>query len=47
MENVLAEKRRQTGGFLNMYDFAYAGRGTVNQVGKITPEIIKQATGQK
>ena len=24
--------RRQTGGFLNRYDFAYAGRDTVNQV---------------
>ena len=38
--------RSQTGGFLNWYDFAYAGRDTVNQVTKIAPEIIKQATGQ-
>ena len=38
--------RRQIGGFLNMYDFAYAGRDTINQVGKIAPEIINQATGQ-
>ena len=29
-----------------MYDFAYAGRDTINQVGKIAPEIINQATGQ-
>ena len=36
--------RRQTGGFLNCYDFAYAGRGTVNQVGKISPGIIDKAT---
>ena len=36
--------RRQTGGFLNRYDFAYAGRDTVNQVGKIAPGIINKAT---
>ena len=35
---------RQTGGFLNSYDFAYAGRDTVNQVGKIAPGIINKAT---
>ena len=34
------------GDFLNRYDFAYAGTDTVNQVGKISPEIIKQATSQ-
>ena len=32
---------KQTGGFLSRYDFAYAGRDTVNQVGKIAPNIIK------
>ena len=36
--------RRQTGGFLNRYDFAYAGRDTVNQVGKAAPKITLQAT---
>ena len=47
MEIVLGKKRRhQKGGFLNRYDFAYARRDTVNQVGKITPGIIKQATGE-
>ena len=35
--------RCQTGGFLNRYDFAYAGRDTVNQVGKIAPNAISQA----
>ena len=40
------KKRSQTRGFLNRYNFAYAGRDTVNQVRKIAPEIIKQATGQ-
>ena len=39
-------KRKETGGFLNCYDFAYAGRDTVNQVGKIAPKIINQATGE-
>ena len=37
-------RRRQTGGFLNRYDFAYAGRDTVNQVGKIAPGTINKAT---
>ena len=29
---------------MNCYDFAYAGRDTVNQVGKIAPGIINKAT---
>ena len=37
---------RQTGVFLNRYDFAYAGRDVVNQVRKIAPAIINQAAGQ-
>ena len=43
-------KKRQRGRFLNQYDFAYAGRDTVNQAMKdldaLAPKIIKQATGQ-
>ena len=35
---------RQKGGFLNRYDFAYAGRDTINHVGKIAPGIINKAT---
>ena len=31
---------------MNRYDFAYAGRDTVNQVGKIAPGIITKATGE-
>ena len=38
--------RRQTGGSLNRYDFAYTGRDIVNQVGKLTPKMISQATGE-
>ena len=37
-------KKKQTSGFLNRYDFAYAGRDVVNQAGKIAPEIINKAT---
>ena len=44
MERLLPKKNRQTGGFLNRHDFAYGGRDTVNQVGKIAPKIITQAT---
>ena len=36
--------QRQTGRFLNLYDFAYAVRDTVNQVGKIASGIINKAT---
>ena len=38
--------RRQTGGILNRYDFAYAGRDVVNQVGKFAPKLTTQATGE-
>ena len=38
--------RRQTGGFLNRYDFAYAGRDVVNQAGKVAPKFISQATSE-
>ena len=37
---------RQRGGFLNCYDFGYAGRDVVNQVDKIAPNTINQATGE-
>ena len=37
-------KRTQRGGFLNRHDFIYAGKDTVNQVGKIAPGIIKNTT---
>ena len=32
------------GGLLNRYDFTYAGSDTVNQVGKIAPGIVKNAS---
>ena len=34
---------RQLGGFLNRYDFAYAGRDTVNQAAKVVPGVVKAA----
>ena len=37
------KKSHQMGGFLNRYDFAYAGWDTVNQAGKIAPKIITKA----
>ena len=36
-------KRRQLGGFLNHYDFTYAGRNTVNHAAKVAPGVIKNA----
>ena len=39
-------KRTQSGGFLNRYDFAYIGRDTVNQIGKIAPGLIKNASSE-
>ena len=37
---------RQTGFFLNTYYFAYAGRDTVNQVGKVAPKLSSHASGE-
>ena len=31
---------------LNRYDFAYTGKDTVNQLGKITPNVIKNSSGE-
>ena len=44
MERLLPKKYVRQEGFLNRYDFAYAGRDTVNQVVKIAPKIITKAT---
>ena len=38
------KSRLQTGGFLSRYDFAYAVEDVVNQVGKVAPKMITQAT---
>ena len=39
-------RRRQRGGFFNRYDFAYAGRNTVNQAAKhldtLAPKLVNQ-----
>ena len=40
------KKGTQSGGFLNRYDLAYAGRDTLNQVGKIAPNIIEKASSE-
>ena len=39
-------RQRQTGSFLNRYNFAYAGRDTVNHLGKVAPGVIKEAFSQ-
>ena len=39
-------KRTQKGGFLNRYNFSYAGMDTVNQVGKIAPSLIKNSSSK-
>lgn len=39
-------QKRQRGGFLNRYDFAYASRDTVNQLRKISPSIMKSACSE-
>ena len=42
--------KRQTGGFLNRYDFAYAGRDTVNSAVKHldyrAPIVLKKVSGK-
>ena len=44
------KKRRQKGGFLNKYDFAYAGRDVVNQafknLDKAAPTLIQNLKGE-
>ena len=37
------ESKMQCGGFLNRYDFPYAGRDTINQAAKVAPGVIKAA----
>ena len=39
-------KNHQIGWFLSRYNFAFARKETVNQVGKIAPGIIKEATDE-
>ena len=36
--------QKARGGFLNRFDFVYAGRNTVNQAAKVAPGVIKTAT---
>ena len=44
------KRRRQKGGFLNRYDFAYAGRDVVNQafknLDKTAPALIQNLKGE-
>lgn len=40
------KRKKQRGGFLNRHDFVYAGRDTVNQVGNIARELIRNASSE-
>ena len=42
----ISQKRTQSDGFLNRHEFAYAGRDTVNQLGKVAPRTIKSAISE-
>ena len=42
--DVSPKQKRHTEGFLNRYDFAYAGRDTVNQAANVATGIVKGAT---
>ena len=39
-------RRRQRGGFLNRYDFAYAGKDAVNQAAKLLNSLAPQLVNQ-
>ena len=47
-DHLKYRRKRQRGGFLNRYDFAYAGRDTVNQTSKqlnvLAPKLLEQLT---
>ena len=47
-DHLKYRRKRQRGGFLNRYDFAYAGRDTVNQASKqlsvLAPKLLEQLT---
>ena len=42
----MGENKRQVGGFLNRYGFAYVLRDTVNQGEKAAPRVIKNASNE-
>ena len=39
-KEFIKKKKRERGGFLNHYDFAYAGRDVVNQAAKVAQGVI-------
>ena len=42
----ISKGKTQSGSFLNWYDFAYAGRDVVNQLGKVVPDLIKTPSSE-
>ena len=45
-KSYFEKKKNISSTFLNRYDFVYAGRNVVNEVGKVAPKVINQATGE-
>ena len=45
-KEFIGEKKRQRGGFLNCYDFAYTGTDVVNHAAKVAPGVIKNASNE-
>ena len=41
---ISKKKKKKKSGFLNRFDFSYTGTDTVNQAGKITFGLIKNAS---
>ena len=45
-QKKISKRKTQSGSFLNWYDFAYAGRDVVNQLGKVVPDLIKNTSSE-
>lgn len=46
LKQLLLLQKKQRGGFLNCYDFAYADRDIINQAAKVAPGVIKDASNE-
>lgn len=43
---LIENEKKQTGGFLNRYNFTNASRDVVNQAAKVAPGVIKVVTNE-
>ena len=46
LKNPLLIKKKKKGGFLNHYNFTYAGRDIANQAAKVAQGVIKNASNE-